>query len=109
HLSFLLHGQRLKGAWHLIRMRGNGKRENWLLLKQNDAEAQSRADSDFLDDLSFSVETGRSMMEIASGKSPALLRKSTEESREGLKRLMKAYSQVQLATLVDAPPEGMEW
>jgi len=30
HLSFVLRGQRLKGGWDLIRMRGEGKRENWL-------------------------------------------------------------------------------
>ena len=40
HLSFVLHGERLKGGWGLIRMRGDGKRENWLLVKENDAEAQ---------------------------------------------------------------------
>jgi bifunctional non-homologous end joining protein LigD len=28
HLSFVLHGERLKGGWGLIRMRGDGKREN---------------------------------------------------------------------------------
>ena len=39
HLSFVLHGKRLKGGWDLIRMRGDEKRENWLLLKKNDKEA----------------------------------------------------------------------
>ena len=39
HLSFVLYGERLKGGWDLIRMRGNGKRENWLLIKAKDGEA----------------------------------------------------------------------
>ena len=26
HLSFTLHGERLKGGWHLIRMRGDAKK-----------------------------------------------------------------------------------
>ncbi|ODA67925.1 putative DNA ligase-like protein [Methyloligella halotolerans] len=37
HLDFILHGERLKGEWHLVRMkkdRNGGKRENWLLIKR---------------------------------------------------------------------------
>ena len=41
HLSFVLHGQRLKGRWDLIRMRGDQKRENWLLIKEKDEEARA--------------------------------------------------------------------
>ena len=45
HLSFVLHGERLKGGWGLIRMRGDGKRENWLLVKENDdGSAQERSE-----------------------------------------------------------------
>jgi len=68
HLGFILHGERLKGRWNLIRMRGEGKKENWLLIKENDAEASRGANSEFLEGLSFSVKSGRSMDEIASGK-----------------------------------------
>ena len=39
HLAFTLHGERLKGGWDLIRMRGDGKKENWLLIKEKDDEA----------------------------------------------------------------------
>jgi bifunctional non-homologous end joining protein LigD len=46
-------------------MRGDTKRENWLLIKENDAEARKNANGEFLEDLSFSVKTGRSMDEIA--------------------------------------------
>ena len=42
HLGFILHGERLKGRWNLIRMRGEGKKENWLLIKEDDAEASRR-------------------------------------------------------------------
>jgi bifunctional non-homologous end joining protein LigD len=68
HLSFTLRGDRLKGKWALIRMRGDGKRENWLLIKENDAEAQKETGGRFLKDLSFSVQSGRSMDEIADAK-----------------------------------------
>ena len=42
-LDFELKGKRLKGRWHLVRMRGragNGKRENWLLRKLADEHAR---------------------------------------------------------------------
>jgi bifunctional non-homologous end joining protein LigD len=110
HLSFILQGQRLKGGWGLIRMRGDGKRENWLLIKEDDKEARQNGDSGkFLDDLSFSVKSGHSMDEIAGREAPAPRRKSTARSADGLERLMQRYPEVQLATLVDRPPEGEQW
>ena len=65
HLTFILNGNRLKGEWGLVRMRGEAKRENWLLIKEDDSEARSDLNGDFLEDLSFSVTSGRSMDEIA--------------------------------------------
>ena len=92
HLSFELLGQRLKGGWNMIRMHGDGKRENWLLIKEADDEADTTSNSDFLDERSSSITTGRSMEEIAGG-TRAQQRK--EGSRTGtiglLKRLMERY------------------
>jgi bifunctional non-homologous end joining protein LigD len=117
HLSFVLHGERLKGGWGLIRMRGDGKRENWLLVKENDGEArQNGANEKFLNDLATSVKTGRSMDQIAGLKAPASkTRTPTTKTRKAppadnqLNRLMERYPEVQLATLVDEPPQGDEW
>ena len=53
-------------------MRGDGKRENWLLVKENDDEARKNgANEKFLSDLASSVKTGRSMDQIAGLKAPA--------------------------------------
>jgi bifunctional non-homologous end joining protein LigD len=122
HLSFVLHGERLKGGWGLIRMRGDGKRENWLLVKENDTEARKNgANEKFLNDRASSVKTGRSMDEIAGGAAPARgtavktrpmkasKTKKAPQSGNELKRLMELYPDVQLATLVDEAPEGKEW
>lgn len=77
HLTFVLHGQRLKGGWGLIRMRGDGKRDNWLLVKQKDEEARpDEPNSEFLDGLSSSVTTGRSMEQIAGLPRPASSRRT---------------------------------
>ena len=45
HLDFSLDGQRLKGRWHLVRMRPrpHEKKEQWLLIKSDDAFARASA------------------------------------------------------------------
>lgn len=46
-LKFALHGERLKGAWALVRMkpRKGEKRENWLLIKDRDEAAERKGDT----------------------------------------------------------------
>ena len=67
-LKFVLHGQKLKGGFVLIRRipRSSGprKRENWLLIKRNDEYADRSWN---IDDYDRSVLTGRTLEEIASG------------------------------------------
>jgi bifunctional non-homologous end joining protein LigD len=67
HLDFTLHGQKLKGKWHLVKMRARPgeKADNWLLIKADDAEARSAKDPDILEQQPNSVLTGRSIEEIA--------------------------------------------
>ncbi|MGX1100371.1 non-homologous end-joining DNA ligase [Amorphus sp. MBR-141] len=70
-LALTLSGQRLKGDFALVRManrqkRDNG-RENWLLIKKDDATASTTDDVQGAD---WSVTTGRSMEEIAEGAAP---------------------------------------
>jgi NAD(P)-dependent dehydrogenase (short-subunit alcohol dehydrogenase family) len=45
HLSFTLHGERLKGDWDLVRIHGDAKKENWLLIKAKDAEARANGEA----------------------------------------------------------------
>jgi bifunctional non-homologous end joining protein LigD len=70
HLDFTLAGEKLGGAWHLVRMRGRPgeKRENWLLIKARDEAARGEADPDITEDEPNSVVSGRSIDEIASNK-----------------------------------------
>jgi bifunctional non-homologous end joining protein LigD len=66
--KFVLNGKRLKGSWALVRMRGGrpGKQQ-WLLIKHKDEYAVPG--SDVTADQQTSVATGRTMEEIAEGKS----------------------------------------
>jgi bifunctional non-homologous end joining protein LigD len=65
-LTFELHGDKLRGRFHLVRTAGRGKRSDrgWLLFKSNDAEAQPGSDSAIVDELPNSVLSGRSVEEV---------------------------------------------
>jgi bifunctional non-homologous end joining protein LigD len=70
HLDFSLDGDKLKGRWHLVRMRKRpGERqEPWLLIKSDDEFARRKSDPDILDEEPNSATTGRDMEEIAGGR-----------------------------------------
>src|SRR6478609_11225568 len=70
HLDFELHGEKLKGHWHLVRMRKRpGERqEPWLLIKATDEFAANKSDPDILEEMPDSAVTGRTMDEIAADK-----------------------------------------
>jgi bifunctional non-homologous end joining protein LigD len=71
HLHFILHGERMKGEWLMIRLkpRGGEKRANWLLRKI--ADDYAGASGDLVDLALTSVASGRTMAEIAAGKGGA--------------------------------------
>ncbi|HEX4042390.1 MAG TPA: DNA polymerase ligase N-terminal domain-containing protein, partial [Xanthobacteraceae bacterium] len=70
HLDFALEGEKLRGRWHLVRMRPRpgDKHENWLLIKGKDEESRSGRNADILEAEPLSAATGRTMDEIAAGK-----------------------------------------
>jgi bifunctional non-homologous end joining protein LigD len=70
HLAFYLSGEKLRGGWHLVRLRRRPgeKRDNWLLIKQRDEAARSEQQRDILVEKPRSVKTGRTMDEITAHK-----------------------------------------
>jgi bifunctional non-homologous end joining protein LigD len=69
-LKFTLEGEKLKGSWVLVRMRGDkfgGKRTNWLLIKHRDADSIEAGGDKVLSE-DRSVASGRTMQQIAEGK-----------------------------------------
>jgi bifunctional non-homologous end joining protein LigD len=62
-LTFTLHGEKLRGRWHLIRTRPVAKAENWLLFKSRDDAANENVD--IVAAKPNSVASGRSLDEIA--------------------------------------------
>ncbi|MBX4929861.1 DNA ligase D [Rhizobium binae] len=131
HLEFELDGEKLKGRWHLVRMHGRPgeKRENWLLIKGDDAEA--RHDGDILEERPESAKTGRQLEEVAenpdatwrskSGSGKAVAAKkpaqkatsSVSRQREwpkgARKGAMPDFIEPALAKLKPKPPAGDRW
>jgi bifunctional non-homologous end joining protein LigD len=95
HLKFTLQGEKLTGAWHLVRTKAANSANNggkaWLLFKSRDASAQSGQE---LPQDDVSALSGRDLAQIAANDRGARLPATLEP---------------ELATLVDMPPSGAEW
>ncbi|MFN0264205.1 DNA ligase D [Tepidamorphus sp. 3E244] len=102
-ISFRIYGKRMQGNWALVKLkpRKGEKRENWLLIKEKDEFTIDEPDLLTEENL-VSVKTGRTMDEIAKG--------AKAKKQAGRKRLANPkFVKPQLATLVDAAPEGDDW
>ena len=66
-IDFSFHGKRVNGSFALVRTRGTGSKPQWLLIKHKDEFAEPG--SDVVAENMTSVTTGRSMDEIAEGRS----------------------------------------
>ena len=101
HLRFQLYGRRLTGTWDLVRIKGkpSERRENWLLVKAEDAAAHR---PDPVERYRTSVSTNRSFAEIA-GEAPAKPFGPTEPLP------LPEQAEPMLARLVEAPPSGQDW
>ena len=70
-LSFTLHGERMKGKWHLVRTRaGKADERSWLLFKSKDEEALEDSEDALVQRHRRSVQSGRSVEEIGEGVQP---------------------------------------
>lgn len=114
-LTFTLRGERLRGTWSLVRMRGgrrgDDKRENWLLIRDRHGATADRDEDEPAEQFTTSVISGRSMNEIATGKERP---KPSKRRRKGASKKPKSGSLPRfvppmLATLVDTPPDGDDW
>lgn len=101
-LEFELHGVKLGGRWILVRMdQHEGKQENWLLMKQQDAQARTGRRADITARRPGSVGGRRVQAPAAAPPSGSA---GTRWSGA-----MPAIVDAQLATLTDHAPEGEQW
>jgi bifunctional non-homologous end joining protein LigD len=103
-IAFNLYGQKMRGRWALVLMRkASETRENWLLIKERDHEAST--ERDLVAEEPHSVASGRDLAAIAA--TGGIWRGGARRSGERAKR--PSFVAPQLATLVEAPPEGDGW
>ncbi len=87
-LKFVLHGQKLKGKWTLVRMGGRAAREakpNWLLIKEHDEFERSDDEEPITESAPDSVVTGRDIEAI--GAQEDHVWQSKESKKRNLSRL----------------------
>jgi bifunctional non-homologous end joining protein LigD len=108
-LLFRLHGERLRGAWSLVRFHGKGsrKRENWLLIKQR--EDPARGDGDVTETETTSVASGRELDAIAAAPEAVWDGDAPSPPRRRQKAALPEFSPPALATLVETVPTGKDW
>jgi len=132
HLDFELDGEKLKGRWHLVRMRRNPreKRQNWLLIKGDDEFARDKDAPDILEERPESAASGRAIDEVAEeapGWSSKTRRidpaRSTAEAEapapassidpstvgKAKRAPMPAFVEPMLAILAKSPGSGADW
>jgi bifunctional non-homologous end joining protein LigD len=122
HLEFALHGERLAGRWHLVRMKGRGgeKKQPWLLMKADDEHA--RREGDILVEHEASVLPGRTNRDLADGGAVRAdhaaradvvakrkTRPPTSRSKAARKAILPPFVEPALATLVEDVPTGDGW
>jgi bifunctional non-homologous end joining protein LigD len=125
HIRFKLHAKKLNGRWDLIRSKDE---KNWFLIKHQDDHARDQKDYDITTALSKSVASQYSIEELAQqyeqiwshagaqkvGSKKKVTKPAVKKPVIVLPKNLKKTSfpefiSPQLATLVDKPPEGVDW
>ena len=125
HLDFELHGRRLRGRWHLVRMkpRPREKTEQWLLIKAADEHARSPEAGSIVEEETTSVLSGRSNADLVAtdsvrvdhrGRADVAAKRHVKlPSLQGVKGARKAilrpFIDPMLASAADKPPKGEKW
>ncbi|WP_027055560.1 DNA ligase D [Mesorhizobium erdmanii] len=114
HISFELKGHKLHGLWHLVRLkpRPGEKRDNWLLIKSDDAAA--RPGEDILKEAPLSVKSGLTIEEVGEGKSakgekPEVWHSNKPAAGKAKPGKRLDFIEPQLATLGRDAPSGEDW
>jgi bifunctional non-homologous end joining protein LigD len=125
HLAFSLEGTRLRGRWHLVRIRPRvgEKTEPWLLIKSDDAFARPAGHREITDEETTSYLSGRTNEELAVGgdirtdhvergkvaRARNLSASDIAKIRGARKGLLPVFLEPSRARLCEKPPRGAKW
>lgn len=125
HLDITLDGERLKGRWHLVRMkpRPGETKEMWLFIKASDEFARTPGAPDITEEETTSFLSGLTTQELAAAgtlRSDHAGREKVKSSRKlvvpdlrkvkGAKKgILPAFLEPSLPQIVDKAPSGPQW
>jgi bifunctional non-homologous end joining protein LigD len=125
HLEFVLDGTRLKGRWHLVRMRPRRgeKKEQWLLIKADDEFARPPGSPEIAEEETTSFVSGLTNTELAAQgelRADHAAREAVVKARKvklpdvgevggAQKKLLPAFVEPSLAAFTERPPSGPRW
>ena len=125
HLDITLDGNRLKGRWHLVRMRRRPgeKSEPWLLIKADDEFARHAGEREITEEETTSAVSGRTTEELAAvgelrkdhaGRAQVIAARKTappdaSDVRGARKGILPAFLEPSLPQVSDKAPSGPKW
>jgi len=125
HLAFTLDGKRLKGKWHLVRIRPKPgeKTEPWLLFKSEDQFARKPGDPEITEEEATSALSGLTSEEIAAQETVRVDHAARTQEKRGRKaplpdvgkvrgarkKLLPTFVEPSLASPCARPPSGPKW
>jgi bifunctional non-homologous end joining protein LigD len=125
HLEFVLFGERLRGRWHLVRLKARAKEktEQWLLIKAEDEFARAASEPEVAKVEIASLLSGRSNDDL--NKADAVRddhrKRSAIVAARGIqlpdipkipgarKALLRLFVEPALASATEKPPHGEQW
>jgi bifunctional non-homologous end joining protein LigD len=105
HLEFEMFGEKLRGRWHLVRTRLQGKAQQWLLMKGKDEHARLAANADVID--AGLVDQPNRLLKPERAREAPRPRSRKASGPRG--NALPATLKPQLATLVDKVPGDEGW
>ena len=124
-LDFTLTGNRLRGHWHLVRMRRrpSDSKDQWLLIKSADEFARKPGSAEIVEEELTSVLSGRTNADLAAGGDIRADHAARQEKRAALKAphldiaklpgvrkaILPVFVKPSLALLKEHPPSGKNW
>jgi bifunctional non-homologous end joining protein LigD len=125
HLEFVLHGNRLHGRWHLVRMRPRPgeKKEQWLLIKADDEFARPSGEGDITEEETTSAVSGRTTQELAAegelrkdhaGRAQVKAARTIappdpQQVKGARKGILPAFLEPSLPQVSEVAPSGPKW
>jgi bifunctional non-homologous end joining protein LigD len=125
HLQFSLDGKRLKGSWHLVRIkpRRGERNDPWLLIKSEDEFARPPGSPEITDEETTSFASGLTTEELAAkgtiradhkarikvAASRKLILPDIRKVKGAKKGILPPFVEPSLAAVCDKPPSGANW